>query len=297
MKRFLIRVSEFALAVLLLLGAAEWYVRSLPNPSRDKHQMMLRHSSKVRILVLGSSQTFYGIDPSELGRDAYSLAQVSQTYRYDNELLHHYPFPRLRYVILPFSFFSLYEDFELQIDYTYVPRYRLYMDCGVHSYFSRAGLELLQKQAFLEKLKSLWQVPQLEWNAQTGFGIYRKSRRAQVWDDGKEKIRKDTYEVPGLAAVNETFLMRIFSYCVQHHVKVILITPPVSPVYYRAQNRSQRAYNHRVLVRMLKQWKNVNYYNFEQDSRFTSDDFFDATHLNTQGAQKLTRLVGEQVGE
>ncbi|MBQ0158537.1 MAG: hypothetical protein KBS47_05995, partial [Bacteroidales bacterium] len=74
MRHFLLRLLSFALPVAMLIAAGEAYVRRLPNPARDKHTWMQRHSPEVETLVLGSSHTFYGIDPSRLGEHAYSLA-------------------------------------------------------------------------------------------------------------------------------------------------------------------------------------------------------------------------------
>ena len=291
MKSFLWHTFLFALVVLILVGSAECYVRSLPNPSRDKHAWMEKHSRDVRTLVLGSSQTFYGVNPAFLGPGAYSLAQVSQTYRYDCFLLQHYEMPHLRQVILPVSFFSFYEDFESQNDYTYVVRYRLYMNCDIHGKLSRAGFECLQKSAFLEKLKSLWRKPQLEWNPITGFGIYRREKRKTDWNDAEIKIEKDTYPKLEFVALNEKYLNEMLQFCAQRHIHVILMTPPVSKKYFKLENANQKKLNRQILARTLKRWCDVTYVNFEQDSRFCSEDFYDATHLNTRGAEKLTVLL------
>lgn len=77
MKGFLRLLLTFSALVTLTLAAGECYVRHLPNPARDKHEWMLAHSREVRTLVLGSSHTFYGLDPALLGPHAFSLAQVS----------------------------------------------------------------------------------------------------------------------------------------------------------------------------------------------------------------------------
>lgn len=102
------RIPLFALLLLLPLAMGEVYVRSLPNPSKHKHAYLLRHSRKVRVLILGSSHTYYGLCPERLGAHAFSAAQISQTLQYDDYLLHHYPFDSLRTVVLPISDFTLY---------------------------------------------------------------------------------------------------------------------------------------------------------------------------------------------
>ena len=100
MKKFLIKLSCFALPWLILSVLTEVYVESLPNIARDKHQWMLQHAEEVKTLVLGHSHTLYGIRPDMLGEGAFSLAQQSQTYRYDRYLLTHYPLKELKTIIL-----------------------------------------------------------------------------------------------------------------------------------------------------------------------------------------------------
>jgi hypothetical protein len=39
----------------------------------------------------------------------------------------------------------------------------------------------------------------------------------------------------------------------------------------------------------------MEYYEFMNDSRFVPDDFLDATHLNPQGADKLTRILNDTI--
>ena len=110
--RPLFRILLFAAILLLPLSAGESYIRSVPNPSKAKHAHMKAHSKEIDVLILGSSHTYYGIAPERISKRAYSLAQVSQTLRYDDFLLHHYPMPNLRMVVLPISDFSLYEELE-----------------------------------------------------------------------------------------------------------------------------------------------------------------------------------------
>ena len=160
------RIPLFLLLLLLPLGAAEVYVRSLPNPSKDKHAYLTRHSREVDLLVLGSSHTYYGLCPERLSPHAFSAAQVSQTLRYDDYLLRHYPFPRLRTVVLPISDFTLYEELENTGEWYLANRYRLYMDCDLHGPLSVYNWEVTAFRPFCEKLKSLWEKPKMTWSAQ-----------------------------------------------------------------------------------------------------------------------------------
>lgn len=296
MKQFIRLALVFFLLVAATLAACEWYVRSLPNPARYKHEWMLGHSHGVRTLVLGSSHTFYGIDPALLGDGAFSLAQVSQTYRYDDFLLRHYPTDSLTTVILPFSYFSLYEDYEIMdCDPQYVTRYRLYMDCPYHARLSRFGFEFMEKNAFIERLKSLWQPPRLQWTELGAGANYRLELRPHDWDNGEARAQKNTYANHRAVGANTQFLRSIFTWCRNRQIRVLLISTPLSPTFRQHQAPAQVALNDRVLRQLLRQFPEVEYHDFEADTRFTESDFYDADHLSDRGAARLSLILRDLI--
>ncbi len=46
---------------------------------------------------------------------------------------------------------------------------------------------------------------------------------------------------------------------------------------------------------MAQKYNNVQYLNLFKDDRFVEDDFFDADHLETEGAAKLTKILNEYI--
>ena len=286
MRHFLLRLLCFALPVAMLIATGEAYVRRLPNPARDKHAWMQRHSPEVETLVLGSSHTFYGIDPSRLGEHAYSLAMVSQTYRYDYYLLTHYPMPRLRTLILPFSYFSLYEDFETVSDAFYAARYRIYMDCDIHSRLSAYNLECAWWSSFREKLRSLYEPQRLTWD-ERGFGTnYTLSSRPTDWDNGAERAAHNTYADTSAVALNTHYLCAIRDFCRQRGIRFVLTTPPTYATFRAHQAAEQRARNAAVIDSLC-----LPLLDYEADPRFGDEDFYDADHLNTFGARRYTDIL------
>ncbi len=296
MKPFLRLTALFALLVALTLAAGEAYVRSLPNPSRDKHAWMLAHSRRVRTLVLGSSHTFYGVDPAGLGPGAYSLAQVSQTYRYDDYLLRRYPTDSLRAVVLPFSYFSLYEDYELHTAPPHLAtRYRLYMDCPYHPRLSRYGFEFMGFDAFKERLTSLWRPARLAWDSLGRGTGYTLAARRRDWDNGHARALANTYADHSAVTANLRFLESMTRWCRERGVRLVLVTTPVTASFRRAESPRQTALNRRALTALLRRHPEVRYLDFEADPRFVDADFYDADHLSDNGARKLTALVRREV--
>lgn len=305
MKHFIRNISIFALIILLPLIAAELYVRHMPNPAAYKHQWMLQHSTDVQTLVLGSSHTFYGINPSMLGPHTFSLAQPTQPYRYDWYLLRHYPMPKLKRIILPYSYQSLFEDLESTPSLRYwAVRYRLYMDCDIHSPLSQYGFECLHIAPFREKLTSLWRPSQLSWDS-LGFGTsyHHQSLIAQGKDNGKQRAKENTYvsqspkSTPTTTDHNiaEPYLDSISHYCAHHNIQLILITTPTTPSFRANANKQQMAISSHTLHNLLTRYPHIQYHNYTNDPDFHPTDFYDADHLNQLGANKLTRKLSQAI--
>ena len=291
MKRFVGHIVLFSVLVLAFFAAGEAYVERMPNPSRDKHQWMERHAGEVTTLILGNSHTFYGIRPDSLPECAFSLAQVSQTYRYDDYLLHNYDMPWLKRVVIPFSYMSLWEDFESQEDKWFnAIRYCLYMDCDIHSRLSRYGWECRAIPSFKEKLKGLMQPPQLSWDS-LGWGTNYVGHRFEQWDNGRQRVDENTYQDTAVVALNMGYLTRMLTWCREQSVCVVLVEPPVSATYHACKNAFQDSVNKMCINDILRRFPEVRYLDLEQDSRFVADDFYDADHLNVKGAEKLTAII------
>jgi len=293
MKKFVRYILIFSAMILVPLVAAEIYVRSMPNPARDKHQWMLKHSAEVQTLVLGSSHCFYGINPSLLGEHAYSLAQPTQPYRYDYYQLTHYKMPNLRTVILPYSYQSLFEDIEAQPNLRFwAVRYRLYMDCDIHSPLSEYGFECLHMASFREKLKSLWTPPQLKWDS-LGFGTSngQTSLIVEGHDNGQQRARENTYPHMESLDFNTDMLDSICNWCEGRGIRLVLVTTPTTESFRTNCDRRQMAVSEERLAVLLRQHPDIIYLDHWADSDFIPADFYDADHLNTKGANKLTRKI------
>lgn len=293
MKRFIIKTLMFALPWIVLLIAAEVYVERMPNISRDKHQWMQEHSRTVKTLILGHSHMLYGVRPDMLD-DAFSLAQQSQTYRYDDYLLKHYPLDSLRTVILPFNYSSMWEDFESQPGEEFqAMRYRIYMDCDIHSRLSWYGFEVMHLPLVREKLKSLYRKGKNEWDSLGWATDYTYDDRPDPWDNGRVRAEGNTYGDTTIVALNRKFVRDIFAFCRERKVKVLLVNTPTSPLFRKYQESRQLEVNKKELGKLLKAYPEVVYIDLEADERFADRDFYDADHLNTDGATRLTSVLSE----
>ena len=301
MKSFLRKISILSVIILALIAAAEAYVRSMPNPARDKHKWMLAHSAEVETLILGSSHCFYGINPSMFGTRTFNIAQPTQSYRYDWYQLNQYPMPRLKTVILPYSYQSVFEDIDTEPRLRYwAVRYRLYMDCDIHSPLSVYGFECLHIPSFKEKLTSLWRPPQLTWDS-LGFGTSYgdTSLFLEGRDNGIQRAEENTYlsadglKENGVRDFNTAMLDSIGNYCDRREIRLILITTPTAPSFRKHCVKRQVAIGDSTLRQIMYRHPSIDYRNYWDDTDFELADFYDADHLNQKGAFKLTKKVIE----
>lgn len=292
-----LRLIGFLLLLLVPLAIGEVYVRSLPNAARDKHVFLTAHADEVDILVLGSSHTYYGIAPQLLSPVAYSAAQVSQTLRYDAWVLEHYNFgQKLQWGILPISDFTFYEELEGSNEWYLASRYRLYIDCNLHSPLSVYGWEVTAFPVFLEKLKSLWQPPRMYWS-RYGQGLeYTQRAKSPHWDNGEQRVRQNCYTDYRNAPANEKFLAKIADHCHRLGARLLLISTPLRPSYRAAQDPRQVNDMEERLHRFLQTHPQVLWWDFRSDPQFTANDFYDADHLSIQGAHLLTREISRRIG-
>lgn len=296
-KTFALRALGFLLVPLLVVVAAEAWVRAQPNAARYKHAWLADSAASVGTLVLGSSHTYYGICPETLADDAFSLALPSQTLRYDLALLRRYPLPRLHTLVVPLSYFTLHEDLETTSREPHTAaRYRIYMDVDEHAAWSRYGFEAAWPAAFREKLRRALRGERMTWSRR-GQGLdFRQEENEKPIDNGRERAEANTFADAGEAfRDNVRRLDEIAAWCRARGVRLVLLTTPVSEAFRRHEDATQRKAVDAACRGLLRRYPEIVRLDYSADSRFGAADFHDADHLNTRGAEKLTRLVRESL--
>jgi hypothetical protein len=122
---FLRRLLLFCLPMAVGAGVVEVVLYRTPNTYSYKRECFEGQLDRIEVLVLGSSQPLFGVNPAHFSRPGFNLANVSQTLYYDKALTLKYlgRLPRLKRVLIPVSYFSfdyqLYDTRERWRDYYY----------------------------------------------------------------------------------------------------------------------------------------------------------------------------------
>ena len=117
MKKFLFHLSKIILPILFFFLVLEIAIRKIPNDYQLKKDYLDKNAAEINTLILGSSHTFYGLNPEYFSKKTFNAAYVSQSLDLDYEILKKYDskLKNLKTVIVPISYFSLFETLDTDV--------------------------------------------------------------------------------------------------------------------------------------------------------------------------------------
>lgn len=300
MKLFLSQVILIIfLPVACILGVCEYVLRSVPNDYSYKHHWMMKNKNNVKILSLGSSHGYYGIQPKLFSKSAFNMAFVSQSLKYDKFLYEQYATncDSLEYIILPISYFSLRSNLDKSQESWRIKGYCIYMGCNYHGANPIHNLEIMTKNKLLHMKDAFLQ--QLDYRTCDSLGFclnYKKEYRAQDWQStGLTACTRHSKEKKENIEANLQDLEWIIQDCQKRKVKVILLTTPTFHTYYDVLNQDQVIEREEICKGLVEKYDHVTFLDWLKHEQFDEDDFFDADHLNEYGAAKLTKMLDEYI--
>lgn len=295
MGKFLRYILIFSIITVIFFLIGEIIVRNLSSSYGLKNLYIQEKGDKIRTLILGSSHTYYGLNPSEMGDSVFNLANVSQSPEYDLELLKHYKelMPNLKYLIVPISYFT-YSDLKMEDDdeWVRVIKYKTRMHLKLHSDFSIYNLEIADFDGYRGQLANLILKKPSNISDSLGFGLgYTLDNRAPNWKEtGELRAKNHTADHPGRRNEVLEIQEELIDYARYNGLDIFFITTPTYESYYNNLNPDQEQ-EMRDAIRELKVKYNIEYLDFLRDERFIDEDFYDPDHLSAIGASKLSKIM------
>ena len=305
MKKFIINTLLISLPLFVLGFGMEFLLRQIPNDYKLKNDYLKQHSNEIETLILGSSHSFYGIDPNYFTSKTFNVANVSQTLDYDYEIIKNYQdnFKNLKTIVLPISYFTLYGKLEEDTESWRVKNYTIYYGMNTSNKISdysevlstQFKANLLRLGSYYVKKKSNITCNELGWgNAYTSekakdlnkTGINAASRHSK---DITIKKSKDILDK------NNFLLDSIVIWSKKRGIKIIFITPPAFESYRNNLNKPQLQIMENTIENVISKNKNCSYYNLLNDNSFIAKDYYDADHVSEIGAKKLSNIINEKV--
>lgn len=302
MKRFLTKILfVFVLPLIVLLSLQEFALRSAPNTYAYKNQWLSKHASELKILSLGSSHGYFGIQSAKFSKLAFNAACVSQSLLFDKFILEKFisQMDSLEYVILPVSYFSLRgKGLEHSVERWRVKNYTIYYDCPYFKYQPEFALECYKFepkatiQALLGNTNHIG-CDSLGWG--TGYSI---ESRAENWKEtGQSAAKRHTSMNCAEEDIdkNTSYINSMIATCKSKGIKVILVTTPTYHTYYEQLNKEQLEQMVNYCEEIAEKSPDVIYLNWLEHPDFDEHDFYDADHLDEYGAAKLTQLLDHEI--
>jgi hypothetical protein len=303
-KKFLIRLLIFTLPIILFFLVFENGLSRIKNSYNLKREYLENQLDSIEVLVFGSSQSLYGINPEYFCLKGFNLSNLTQSLWYDKRLCLKYidRMPRLKIVILSISYFSLDEYLidtnESWRDYYYAEfwglkfpdmdrldsklysRFFLYtpdssINYALHSFKVNLATNLhrngWERTDTLENYK----------NISDSLGQIRVSFHNEDFDNNRfQSIRNDL----------DSFLEIL----VKRGIQPIFITTPVCSTYSKFVKPEIMKRNKGVIESFCEKY-HCRYFDYFQDRRFTMRDFLDNDHLNFIGSAKFSKIINTEI--
>ena len=296
MNSFLKKSLLFSLPILLVAISFELLLRRIPNDYQYKKDYLDKNSKSIQTLFLGSSHSYFGINPEFTQSKSFNASYMSQSYKYDLKILKKYDgkWDSLKCIAIPVSYFSLFWNLETGIESWRTKNYMIYygFNCSANVKDYSEFLSNTFKVNFL-KLYSFYWVKQNTINCtDLGFGLdYNSKYKKELIKSAAERAKVHTAKDFEFFNQNKEYLTQIVQFAKARNIKIVLYTPPAYSTYVEKLDKKQLDYTIQTAEELQKNYKNVTYLNFMTDKRFQENDFYDVDHLNEIGAKKLTLLV------
>lgn len=301
MLRFAVKLAIFMLPLLVLFAAVEYKARAIPSNFAVKRELLEQNIKRVQVFIAGSSHAYYAVKPKLLGVPAVSIAYPGQDIYYDTRILLKY-LPQAasaRLVIITISYFSFESTIEAderqpQGNYYHkfwgVPREKTAFRIADYSAVGLFGIERSRSFLLHGKIEEGDRVDETGGNAND-----RATDRSAVLSAAAAKRHTAVMNAEHIDA-NVKYLDELFDALKARNVKAAIITAPAFKTYYENLDRERYA-RMQDTVESLAAKHELNYYNYIDDARFGIDDFQDSDHLNTQGAEKFSLILRDEVVE
>ena len=289
---------KIILPILFFFLVLEIAIRKIPNDYQLKKTYLDRNSAEINTLILGSSHTFYGVNPEYFSKKTFNAAYVSQTLDLDYDILNHYEskLKNLKTVIIPISYFSLFETLETDMEKWRIKNYVLYYGLenkyqftdhfeSLNSHISQNVKKVIKYYAFNESFVT---------SSNLGWGTNFNSENKKTFE-GAFTAKKHTVKNFYLYDKNLKSLNRIITLCKKNNINIVFITTPTHKSYNENLNKTQLEKTTTTISELVKNNSNCKYLNLLKSEKFNDEDFYDADHLNEIGAEKLSILTNKSI--
>lgn len=307
MKKFIRHIALFLAPVLVLLFCFEWALRCIPNDGSFREKQLNERRNQITTLILGDSHPYFGIDPKFMSGSSFNLAAVSETPDLTALILAHEikRLPKLKTVVVGVSYFSLFESLEAGSESWRLRHYTIYrhMHVGTYPkhYFESSSFSTMQN---IKRLYEYYVENQSEISCNNyGAGnTYTNSDSMRIQETAHTAAKRHTFNLTDAATKTwqykqQAALKDMVLQAERHKIRLIFTILPVTNNYRNRIPEQQRQLVEHTLKNLATNNEHVRFLDFSDNRNFKTQDFYDADHLNTTGAKKLSILLNQHLAD
>jgi hypothetical protein len=304
MRKFITKTIYISLPIIVIAIIMEILLRNMPNDYLFKKKYLDEYSSEIETLILGSSHSLYGFNPEYFTSKTFNASYISQTLNFDYDIFHkyQYEFKNLKTIVLPISYFSLWENLRNGPESWRVKNYILYLD--LHSKLIIDHSEILSNRVNINLKRLVLFYIFGKSNiicSKLGWGTNYKSEYAHdLIETGKNRAYGNTYDInsdefQNIFNDNKLILNLFIKECKERNIRLLLLNPPAFKTFRNNLDTNQLKITIETSEEFASEYDNCLYLNLIDDSNFIAEDFYDADHLSETGAEKLSKLINEKI--
>ncbi|MGR7813230.1 hypothetical protein [Lacinutrix undariae] len=306
MRKFITNTIYIAIPIILAFILMEILLRNIPNDYSFKKEYLDKNSNEIETLILGSSHTYYGVDPSYFSSNTFNASHVSQYPNHDFEILKKYQsnFKNLKTVILPISYFTYATRLKDGKEAWRIKNYMIYYDLNISKSLSDNSEVFGNKTSTnIKRIASSYILNKsVITSSNLGWGtIYNATKQKDLEETGKKAALRHTQKESNtdkskqIINKNKSNVEAIVKWCEERNIKIILITTPTYKTYHENLNSEQLNLMINTNNEIATKYENCTYLNLLSDSNFIAKDYYDADHLSEIGAKKLSLMLDQAI--
>jgi hypothetical protein len=300
MKKFIKNIAIFSALILSVGCIIELYLRTIPCDESYKRTLLDEHGCEFKNMIIGSSVSAWGIDPTYLPDSTYNVACTRQWISSNKLMVERYSTltPNIKAIIWGISVQCMWGNYFIKEfgrktnkDIDKITHEQIFLDFQMDNDIRLHSLFLSCPKGIKAKtFNSL------------GFDTTHLSKLSK--GDWPSKIegrigqyaKTDTDEMKTTYVQNVQCMEDVVSLCRKKGIHVYFVMPPIYQGLTDLIPNDQFKEINQAMNKIVAQYDNASWHDYSHDTRFTIDDFIDEIHLNAdKGAIKFSKILNEDL--
>jgi hypothetical protein len=319
MIKFIKRFILFAALPFLFVLFFDLYLRNIDTLTSAKYDGLIELKKDVEVVFLGNSHANYSINPSYFKNfTTYNLANVRQQIYFDKRLLEkamNDGVSNLKYVFISVDYHSLYTSsqgirnvwtyYDNGIKYKKQDYTKEIISPFIWGYTPKVSISLLKKD-ILRKIYN--DASAINFEVEKGVNIYDTLINGFIGFSGQDKTsfneirykeRAEVFIENNVESERKIViedLKSFITYLKKNNIEPILFSSPTFSEYNNFLDSVVINKNKNDIKNICQEFK-IQYWRYNEDIRFSENDFYNQDHLNKKGAAKFSAILNSRLIE